>query len=149
MLLTVDDEFDHTQWQQYIDEASGLPYLYNTATGESRWLEEEKMEDTTSILNAWETYQDDDGNEFYYNTITGVSSWENPFTAVTSAINDENPLSPVSWRSHHSANSIPGGFVSNRSREEVKTNPWQKYYDDDGNEKLVSALGKSPSLQEA
>ena len=58
-----------SEWQQYTDEASGLPYLYNTVTGESRWIEEGIVENTESILNAWETYQDDDGNEFYYNTV--------------------------------------------------------------------------------
>ena len=74
------DEFliDDAQWQQYVDETTGLPYLYNTVTGESRWLEE-KGEYTTSILNAWETYQDEEGNEFYYNTVV--------FTIAASSFN--------------------------------------------------------------
>ena len=29
---------DLDQWIQCIDEESGFPYLYNNATGESRWL---------------------------------------------------------------------------------------------------------------
>ena len=58
-----------SQWQQYTDEGTGLPYLYNSMTGESRWVEEERAVDTESILNAWETYQDERGNEFYYNKV--------------------------------------------------------------------------------
>lgn len=61
---------NNENWVQYIDEDTGNPYLYNEATGESRWIEVEECK--------WDKYYDDDGNEFYYHRETGVSQWEVP-----------------------------------------------------------------------
>ena len=68
---------NNDNWVQYIDEDTGNPYLYNEATGESRWIEVEECK--------WDKYYDDDGNEFYYHRETGESQWEVPEGYVDAA----------------------------------------------------------------
>jgi hypothetical protein len=61
-------------WVEYIDEATGAPYLFNNVTGESRWVELGENEDEQEGYyeeqqSPWQAYYDDDGNLFYYNQV--------------------------------------------------------------------------------
>lgn len=57
------------EWVEYVDEVTGVPYLYNNATGESQWIEPTLPISTSKDLDEWETHYDEDGNEFYFNNV--------------------------------------------------------------------------------
>jgi hypothetical protein len=59
-------------WVQCYDEESGWPYVYNAATGEVKWVEPESTEQLLAVL--WEVCYDENGNEFYYNAVSCLSS---------------------------------------------------------------------------
>lgn len=52
------------EWVQFVDDETGLPYLHNPVTKESRWIET-----FTETQDEWETCYDDDGNQFYHNKV--------------------------------------------------------------------------------
>lgn len=70
------DVDDEKNWVHYIDDESGYPYMYNTVTGEARWLTESEYQGNepavVEIESPWETMYDNDGNIYYYNK---VSCW--------------------------------------------------------------------------
>lgn len=88
------EEISHSprigSWALMKDE-DGNPYYYNTITGESSWHPPLEMEDYGDppaqgmdgedghIRNGdWIQLQDDGGNFYWYNEVTGESSWELP-----------------------------------------------------------------------
>jgi len=81
------------EWQECWTE-EGYQYFYNITSGESAW---ELPNNTTAIPSAeslsqststtittsksgeWEEFQTEDGFVYYYNSVTGESSWDNPY----------------------------------------------------------------------
>lgn len=61
-------------WAHYIDDESGCPYMYNTVTGEARWLSEEEYQQQSDAVviveGPWEKLFDEDGNAYYYNRVS-------------------------------------------------------------------------------
>lgn len=55
-------------WVQCYDEESGYPYVYNTVTGETKWIDA----DTTNnlMVTIWEKYYDEQGYEYYYDPVS-------------------------------------------------------------------------------
>lgn len=64
---------DENNWVHYIDDETGYPYMYNSVTGEARWLSEGEYQDfepaVITIESPWETLYDDNGNIYYYNKV--------------------------------------------------------------------------------
>ena len=56
---------------QIEDVPESIEGYENTSTLSQHWTDTEN--------NEWEAFQDEDGNEYYYNHTTGESSWENPW----------------------------------------------------------------------
>lgn len=54
-------------WIQCYDEESGYPYLYNSETGETKWVDAETSNDL--LVTLWQKFYDDNGDEFYYNPV--------------------------------------------------------------------------------
>jgi hypothetical protein len=95
------------EWSAFYDD-DGRIYYYNSANGESSWDAPEKFnpppesaqEDSTAQAaadtvtdpvpqettastapggaNAWVTYKDDEGREYYFNTVTEETTWDQP-----------------------------------------------------------------------
>ena len=83
------------EWEELRDDA-GNAYFYNNSTGESSWeaplVEEEWSasdagaavtivdveESHHEVGTDWEELRDDAGNAYFYNNVTGESSWEPP-----------------------------------------------------------------------
>lgn len=61
-------------WVQCYDEESGWPYVYNEATGEVKWVEPESTEQLMAVM--WDICYDEDGNEFYYNQVCSLLSFQ-------------------------------------------------------------------------
>jgi len=73
-------------WEEMQDD-EGKIYLYNAATGETKWKEEKKVEeeevaaeDHPGYYNKadWEEMETEDGVKYYYNNKTDESVWEPP-----------------------------------------------------------------------
>ncbi len=68
------DAEDEKNWVHYIDDETGFPYMYNTVTGEARWLTEAEYQENepaiVEIESPWETLYDNDGNIYYYNKVS-------------------------------------------------------------------------------
>lgn len=103
-----DLDLDHASdvpenWEEIVDENSGSTYYYNRVSGESRWNLPRQMLLAMSALTAmnmfspsndentsieirqedeteWETIEEDNGSVYYYNTLTGESTWDNPYS---------------------------------------------------------------------
>eukprot|EP00934_Nitzschia_sp_Nitz4_P007877 Nitzschia sp. Nitz4//scaffold4_size323378//106823//107999//NITZ4_000646-RA/size323378-est2genome-gene-0.165-mRNA-1//-1//CDS//3329553357//7867//frame0 len=104
------------EWSAFYDD-EGRTYYYNSTTGESSWDEPEKYnkppeanpeatEDapaeeaaatSEAPSNAWVAYQDDEGREYFYNTVTEETTWDRPegFQAPTQEEAPEDEGSPV------------------------------------------------------
>ena len=85
-----------TCWVEFWDDENQQAYYYNEETGESSWekpgivlkaeaMEAEALEAAMSAqefpeeASAWEEYYDDSTTQtYYYNTLTGMSSWNQP-----------------------------------------------------------------------
>lgn len=71
------DADDEKNWVHYIDDESGFPYMYNTVTGEARWLTEAEYQGNepaiVEIESPWETLYDNDGNIYYYNKVSSLN----------------------------------------------------------------------------
>ncbi|CAH0515331.1 unnamed protein product [Peronospora belbahrii] len=75
-----------SEWEKYVDEASGSAYYYNTSTGESSWevpaglkplLASDMSEDCKTT--KWREFVDDaSGATYYYDEVNGVSRWDKP-----------------------------------------------------------------------
>lgn len=107
------------EWSAFYDD-EGRIYYYNSASGESSWdppekfnpppeapeaLETEKEPeivsqepptDTTS-KNPWVAYQDDEGREYYFNTVTEETTWDKPegYVRAEEDEQEEGTQSPV------------------------------------------------------
>jgi len=76
------------EWVECRDPASGKPYWYNRATGESSWVKPGSQQlqsngggvvPPSQLASQWVEYKDDSsGLSYWYNTKTGESVWENP-----------------------------------------------------------------------
>lgn len=55
-------------WIQCFDEESGYPYLYNSETGETKWVDADTSNDL--LVTLWQKFYDDNGDEFYYNPVS-------------------------------------------------------------------------------
>ena len=107
-------------WVAQLDESSGSTYYFNTLTGESTWEkpegwpEEAEATETEAVAeepkekDLWTEVLDEGSNQVYYfNTVTGESSWEKPEgfqstnepdspppTAAQDSLADDPPLAP-------------------------------------------------------
>jgi hypothetical protein len=63
-------DYGNDGWTQYIDDESGVPYWYNEVSGEARWIEDNSDPTQIEIQGVWEKYYDDDGNPFYFNSVS-------------------------------------------------------------------------------
>ncbi|GAB9467082.1 hypothetical protein Gpo141_00004441 [Globisporangium polare] len=50
---------------------------------EARRLQKMQLQYEAQVLAAWTESWDEHGNVYYYNTVTGVSRWESPFTTLS------------------------------------------------------------------
>lgn len=64
-------------WTQYADE-NGVPYWYNSITGESTYTSPSTAGGAGTGTD-WMEATDDLGNVYYYNTVTGQSQYEYPY----------------------------------------------------------------------
>ena len=70
------DSGTHADWntdvpRQTEDAPESIEDFENQFTQSQNWADPES--------NEWEAFQDEHGNEYYYNHTTGMSSWENPW----------------------------------------------------------------------
>ena len=92
---------EHPEWEE-VDDGEGNKYYYNKVTGESRWEKPlallraalafqtgtpQNVKTDAPADNAdadekeeteWEEINDGDGNQYYYNNVTGESRWDLP-----------------------------------------------------------------------
>lgn len=61
------EESPEGTWIQCFDEESGYPYIYNNATGETKWIDAESSNDL--LVTLWQKFYDDSGDPFYYNPV--------------------------------------------------------------------------------
>jgi hypothetical protein len=71
---SANDQANIGVWVRYLDESSGLTYLYNEATGESKWESEpdRNSEAVEQQQGTWVQTFDDDGNAYFYNQVSHV-----------------------------------------------------------------------------
>jgi hypothetical protein len=69
---TENDRGGEESWLQCVDEESGFPYLYNNITGETKWVDVEESENL--MVTLWQTFYDDEGDQFYYNPVSWAST---------------------------------------------------------------------------
>ncbi len=107
-------------WQQLYDDSSGRHYFYNTATGDTSWEQPEGYVDpsTTAVESAaavtketvapgglpegWmEVTDPSSGTVYYYNQLTGDTSWDAPVSVPQTVVEDtaaaSNATSQVRW----------------------------------------------------
>lgn len=81
----------------------------------------------------WQAVQDDEGRTYYYNSVTGESSWEAPpgFTAAAASVDLASVDAAASGddQAVHSAQQDAAAAVAEAEREEVR---WTGYKDDEG-----------------
>ena len=67
-------------WERLLDEASGQPYYWNSATGESSWdLPSAVAAPPEAAPPVWKRLVDEaSGDSYYWNSVTGESSWDAP-----------------------------------------------------------------------
>ena len=69
------------EWQELYDD-EGRKYLYNEATGETKWADEEEKPEAVEAgyynKADWEELEDEEGNKYYYNSKTGETTWDPP-----------------------------------------------------------------------
>lgn len=78
------------EWVEYSDE-EGYPYWYNNYTGESTYDQPDIQPQVIThpslidpiilafdVQSEWETHQDEQGFDYYYNTTTGESTYDKP-----------------------------------------------------------------------
>ncbi|KAG6612757.1 uncharacterized protein IUM83_03459 [Phytophthora cinnamomi] len=92
--------FLHSLVEMKIDPATGYTYYVNARTGEATWEKPKFLGSDTAIKSsvessaensgdggdiagnngqdAWSPYDDGNGNTYYWNSVTGESSWEPP-----------------------------------------------------------------------
>lgn len=73
------EEEEADTWQELYDD-EGRKYLYNPATGETKWAEEDEETKSVEYYNKadWEEFEDEDGRKYYYNSKTGETTWDPP-----------------------------------------------------------------------
>lgn len=126
------------EWAEYLDEASGLTYWFNAVTGETTWTKPsadgtagdgEEREFATELLDendpaAWETVTADDGSIYYYNTVTGVSQWDEP-QALQAKL--------------RAAAAFSSAAPTEESNVADDPDDWQSVHDDEGNDYYFNA----------
>mmetsp|Transcript_46142 Transcript_46142/g.128362 ORF Transcript_46142/g.128362 Transcript_46142/m.128362 type:complete len:366 (+) Transcript_46142:162-1259(+) len=99
-------------WTEHSDPGSGRVFYYNTLTGESAWErpkpqavasqpaaaasapQVQQAAQATSLPKDWTEHSDpSSGRTFFYNTVTGESSWEEP--ALQTAASQPAASAPV------------------------------------------------------
>ena len=96
------------EWEE-VDDGEGNKYFYNSRTGVSQWerpflllsamaafktAEKSGGENTDTLAVVtkseddpeWEEIADEEGNKYYYNSVTGESSWEKPLSLLRAAM---------------------------------------------------------------
>ena len=96
-----------SSWIEAIDPDSNNKYWYNSLTGESTWsdpndinndnnnvIETSSSVESASAVSAasyWiEAVDPTTNNIYYYNTLTGESSWDKPLELVNEELNNNN-----------------------------------------------------------
>jgi hypothetical protein len=98
-------------WTEYQDE-EGRTYYYNDQTQESTWdlpegvvaqqpvpmedasgpsddVRNDRSKSVDDSVSNWTRYQDDDGQDYYYNHDTGVTQWDMPDGFIEDGANEE------------------------------------------------------------
>lgn len=139
-------------WVAQLDDSSGATYYFNTATGESSWekpegwLDEAEAAETETGAealveeNPWTEVLDEGSNQVYYfNTVTGESSWEKPEglqsqnepdsppqTTPQDGLSDSPPLAdednPSNWEEVYDESNQAYYYVNNVT----ETTQWEK-----------------------
>ena len=65
-------------WTQYADD-NGIPYWYNSITGESTYTSPNSGGAGGAVESDWMEANDEQGNVYYYNIVTGHSQYEYPY----------------------------------------------------------------------
>mmetsp|Transcript_42232 Transcript_42232/g.69356 ORF Transcript_42232/g.69356 Transcript_42232/m.69356 type:complete len:101 (+) Transcript_42232:39-341(+) len=84
-------------WSQIEDPETGQTYFYNELTGETQWEPPDSFAaqrddalvdmstdyqistyESPARADDWQEYTDEDGRLYYYNALTGETSWERP-----------------------------------------------------------------------
>lgn len=117
-------------WEKVTDD-DGKEYYYNPVTEETAWdrpegFEESKDEDKSkeekedgkeATKGTWEKVTDDDGKEYYYNSVTEETSWDRPEGFQEATAKDEDK----------------------KDGDDGKKGDWEKLTDEEGREYYYNA----------
>ncbi len=97
------------EWSAFYDDEGRL-YYYNSTSGESSWDPPEKFnpppeapeevkdsepepqesQDEATQKSSWVAYQDEEGREYYFNTVTEETTWDRPEGMEPSEVDGEH-----------------------------------------------------------
>mmetsp|Transcript_24451 Transcript_24451/g.39724 ORF Transcript_24451/g.39724 Transcript_24451/m.39724 type:complete len:1213 (+) Transcript_24451:3-3641(+) len=129
-------------WSEYFDENTGLPFYFNSVTGEYRWevpaelqskrdldkkdhdwLQRQDIETLTArsarkrdVASGWVEYQDENGDTYYYNAITQQTQWEKPVDFEAEWIGSQDVAA-----------------LTSRSTQMRRASQWSEYADESNN----------------